>query len=88
MYQVGCALFVYVGFHLPALCSVLDVSNEIVWTWISVGSGDPQVQRCEEKNKITDFFYFFFWGGVVRHLCGKKTKKNLIFFSCQIETVA
>lgn len=80
MYQVGCALFVYVGFHLPALCSVLDVSNEIVWTWISVGSGDPQVQRCEEKNKITDFFLLFFLGGCGKTFVWKKDKKEFNFF--------
>lgn len=74
VYQLGAALFVYVGFHLPSLCSMLDVSNEIIWTWISVGTGDPQAQRCEEKIgslNLFPFFFFFYEEGL-----GKKDKRK------------
>lgn len=80
MYQLGAALFVYVGFHLPALRSMLDVSNEIVWTWISVGSGDPQVQRSEGKIGLLNLFSFLFFFFEGRRIREKRQKGNKFIF--------
>ena len=70
------------GISVDAIAKELDISNEIVYTWLTVEHSDKGI-RCERKQQIEELIIDKFFNDckkeLAKYLLGNEKKENTIF---------